>query len=88
MRRLAVLLATWCALLGALAGVASAHRPGDPPHQLHQMSIHDLRTVPINPDSITGHYAAGGFLPADVEQINRETERLLDIVTERGTRLK
>ena len=50
--------------------------------------IRDVRTVPINPDSVTGHYAAGGFIPADVEQINRETERLLDVVTERGAKLK
>jgi homoserine O-acetyltransferase len=41
MRRLTVLLSTWCALLGIVAGVASAHRPGDPPHQLYQMG--DLR---------------------------------------------
>ena len=50
--------------------------------------IRDVRTVPINPDSVTGHYAAGGFVPADVEQINREVERLLDIVTERGAKLR
>ena len=50
--------------------------------------IRDVRTVPINPDSITGHFAAGGFIPADVEQINMETERLLDIVTQRGAKLR
>ena len=46
--------------------------------------IRDVRTVPINPDSVTGHFAAGGFIPADVEQINMEVERLLDIATQRG----
>jgi len=50
--------------------------------------IRDVRTVPINPDSVTGHYAAGGFIPADVEQINIEVERLLDIVTQKGARLR
>ena len=50
--------------------------------------IRDVRTVPINPDSVTGHFAAGGFIPADVEQINMEVERLLDIVTQRGAKLK
>ena len=50
--------------------------------------IRDVRTVPINPDSVTGHYAAGGFIPADVEQINMEVERLLDIVTQKGARLR
>src|SRR5262249_15076747 len=37
MRPLAILVTTWSVLLGAWAGVASAHRPGDPPHQLYQM---------------------------------------------------
>src|SRR5499426_4426870 len=41
MRRLTVLVTTCGVLMGALAGVASAHRPGDPPHQLYQMG--DLR---------------------------------------------
>ena len=50
--------------------------------------IRDVRSVPINPDSVTGHFAAGGFIPADVEQINLEVERLLDIVTQRGARLR
>ena len=50
--------------------------------------IRDVRTVTISPDSITGHFAAGGFLAADVDQINGEVERILDIVTQRGTRLK
>jgi len=50
--------------------------------------IRDVRTVPINPDFVTGHYAAGGFIPADVEQINLEVERLLDIVTQKGARLR
>jgi homoserine acetyltransferase len=36
--------------------------------------MRDVRTVTINPDSVTGHYAAGGFLPADVKQINVEVE--------------
>ena len=50
--------------------------------------IRDVRTVTINPDSITGHFAAGGVQPADVEQISVEVERFLDIVTQRGARLK
>ncbi len=50
--------------------------------------IRDVRTVTISPDSITGHFAAGGFLPADVDQINGEVERILDIVTQRGARLR
>src|SRR5262247_2748580 len=37
MRRLTVLVTTCGVLMGALAGVATAHRPGDPPHQLYRM---------------------------------------------------
>ncbi len=50
--------------------------------------IRDVRAVTINPESITGHYAAGGFRPADVEQINAEVAKFLDVVTQRGERLR
>ena len=46
--------------------------------------IRDVRTVTINPESITGHFAAGGFRPADVEQINTEVARFLDGITRGG----
>jgi homoserine O-acetyltransferase/O-succinyltransferase len=50
--------------------------------------IGDVRTVTINPESITGHFAAGGFRPADVEQINVEVAKFLDVVTRGGERLR
>lgn len=50
--------------------------------------IRDVRAITINPDSITGHFAAGGFIPADVELINLEAGRFLDVVTQRGEKLK
>ena len=50
--------------------------------------IRDVRAITINADSITGHFAAGGFIPADVELINLETGRFLDVVTQRGEKLK
>jgi len=50
--------------------------------------IRDVRVSTIRPDSVTGHYAAGGFLPADVEVINAEIGQFLDVVTQRGERLK
>jgi homoserine O-acetyltransferase/O-succinyltransferase len=50
--------------------------------------IRDVRTVTINPTSITGHFAAGGFIPADVEQINAEVGTFLDIVTQQGAKLR
>jgi homoserine O-acetyltransferase len=64
-----------------------------PRMQFPRFSIRDMvhsqhRLLINNPDSITGHFAAGGFQPADVEQISVEVERFLDIVTQRGARLK
>ena len=50
--------------------------------------IRDVRAMTVNPDSVIGHFAAGGFLPADVEQINVEVELALDIVTQRGAGLR
>jgi homoserine O-acetyltransferase len=50
--------------------------------------IRNVRTVTINPDSITGHMAAGGFRPADVEQINTEVAKFLDDLTRSGERLR
>jgi hypothetical protein len=99
MRYVALSAVACLLLIGSLPGVVAAHRPGDPPHQLYQIGdfkpesgevIKDfaMALATINPDSVTGHYAAGGFLPADVDQINGEVERLLDIVTQRGARLK
>jgi homoserine O-acetyltransferase/O-succinyltransferase len=50
--------------------------------------IRDVRVSTIRPESVTGHYAAGGFIPADVEVINAEVGQFLDVVTQRGARLK
>ena len=50
--------------------------------------IRDVRTVTISPESVTGHFAAGGFRPADVEQINTEVATFLDVVTRAGERLR
>ena len=50
--------------------------------------IRDVRVSTIRPDSITGHLAAGGFIPADVEVINAEVGQFLDVVTQRGARLR
>ncbi len=50
--------------------------------------IRDARVTVIRPDSVTGHYAAGGFLPADVEVMNAEIGQFLDVVTQRGERLR
>ena len=41
----------------------------------------------ISPGTVTGHAAAGGAIPADVEFINKETATFLDIVTDGGKKL-
>jgi homoserine O-acetyltransferase len=41
----------------------------------------------ISPGTVTGHAAAGGAIPADVEFLNRETGAFLEAVTEGGKRL-
>ncbi len=63
------------------------------PRSSHQFSVVRssvvfVRVSTIRPDSVTGHYAAGGFIPADVEVINAEVGQFLDVVTQRGARLK
>jgi homoserine O-acetyltransferase len=50
--------------------------------------IRDVRYVPINPISVTGHFAAGGGSPPDVEFLNREIGAFLDVVTAGGRRLQ
>ena len=41
----------------------------------------------ISPGTVTGHAAAGGAFPADVEFLNKETAAFLDAVTEGGKKL-
>jgi homoserine O-acetyltransferase len=49
--------------------------------------IRDVRCVTINPSSVTGHLAAGGVIPADVEFLNREIAGFLETVTDQGRKL-
>ena len=50
--------------------------------------IRDVRMVTISPSSVTGHAAAGGFFPADVDFMNVEIGQFLDLVTQRGEKLR
>jgi len=50
--------------------------------------IRDVRVVTISPGTVTGHAAAGGVFPADVDFLNREIGVFLDVVTERGKKLE
>ncbi|MEA2935019.1 MAG: homoserine O-acetyltransferase/O-succinyltransferase [Variibacter sp.] len=49
--------------------------------------IRDVRVVTISPGTITGHAAAGGAFPADVDHINREVTGFFDLVTQGGRKL-
>src|SRR5262249_20488892 len=50
-------------------------------------SIPNVTMKTISPGTVTGHAAAGGFFPADVEFLNREVGAFLDGVTEGGKKL-
>jgi homoserine O-acetyltransferase/O-succinyltransferase len=47
-------------------------------------NIPDVTMKTISPGSVNGHASAGGFLPADVEYLDREVSAFLDGVTEGG----
>jgi homoserine O-acetyltransferase len=50
--------------------------------------IRDVRSITISPGTVTGHAAAGGVFPADVDFLNREIGQFLDLVTQNGAKLK
>lgn len=50
--------------------------------------IRDVRVLTISPGTVTGHAAAGGGFPADVDHINREVSGFLDVVTQNGRKLE
>jgi len=50
--------------------------------------IRDVRVSTISPGTVTGHAAAGGAFPADVDFLNGEIAEFLDVVTQKGKRLQ
>jgi homoserine O-acetyltransferase len=44
--------------------------------------------VTIRPEAVTGHASAGGLFPADVDFLNTEIAGFLDVVTNRGAKLR
>src|SRR5262249_44048351 len=50
--------------------------------------IRDVRVVTISPRTITGHAAAAGIFPADVDFLNGEIAPFFDLVTQRGARMR
>src|SRR6201993_2240067 len=50
-------------------------------------NIPGVTMMTISAGPVTGHASAGGFFPADVEFLNRESGRFLDAVTDGGKKL-
>jgi homoserine O-acetyltransferase len=50
-------------------------------------NIPNVKMMTISPGTVTGHAAAGGAIPADVEFLNRETGGFLDGVTDGGKKM-
>lgn len=50
--------------------------------------IRDVKVGTISPGTVTGHAAAGGGIPADVEFLNREISAFLNVVTDNGKKLQ
>jgi homoserine O-acetyltransferase len=50
--------------------------------------IRDVRMTTISPGTVTGHAAAGGAFPADIDFLNQEISSFLELVTNRGQKLK
>ena len=59
MRQLTLLATAWLLLLGPLHGVVSAHRPGDPPHQLYQMGDLTLESGKVMKDFAISYVTHG-----------------------------
>lgn len=70
-----------------LTGVKDLLNPEWEPEEAARY-IRDVRVVTINPGRVTGHTAAGGAFPADVDFLNREIGAFLDLVTDRGKKLE
>jgi homoserine O-acetyltransferase len=49
-------------------------------------NIPNVKILTISPGTVTGHAAAGGFMPADVEFLNREAAAFLNGVTQGAAR--
>ncbi len=50
--------------------------------------IRDVQLLTISPGTVTGHAAAGGAIPADVEFLNRHTAEFLRLLAPRGNAIR
>ncbi len=69
-----------------LTGTKDLLNPEFEPQQAGK-NIAGVKMMTISPGTVTGHAAAGGAIPADVEFLNKETAAFLDAVTEGGKKL-
>ncbi len=69
-----------------LTGTKDLLNPESEPIEMGK-NIPGAKMMTISPGTVTGHAAAGGAFPADVEFLNRETSAFLDSVTEGGKKL-
>jgi homoserine O-acetyltransferase len=66
-----------------LTGTKDLLNPEFEPQQAGK-NIAGVKIMTISPGTVTGHAAAGGAIPADVEFLNKETGAFLNEVTEGG----
>jgi homoserine O-acetyltransferase/O-succinyltransferase len=59
MRHIVLLATTWLLVTGSLPGAASAHRPGDPPHQLYQLGDFTLESGQVIKDFAISYVTHG-----------------------------
>jgi homoserine O-acetyltransferase len=59
MRHIVLLATTWLLVIGSLPGAASAHRPGDPPHQLYQLGDFTLESGQVIKDFAISYVTHG-----------------------------
>jgi homoserine O-acetyltransferase len=69
-----------------LTGTKDLLNPEFEPQQAGK-NIVGVKMMTISPGTVTGHASAGGFFPADVEFLNKETGAFLNGVTESGKKL-
>jgi homoserine O-acetyltransferase/O-succinyltransferase len=69
-----------------LTGTKDLLNPDFEPKEMGK-NIAGVTIKTISPGSVTGHASAGGFFPADVEFLNRETGAFLGGVTDGGKKL-
>jgi homoserine O-acetyltransferase/O-succinyltransferase len=69
-----------------LTGTKDLLNPEFEPKEMGK-NIPNVKMETISPGTVTGHASAGGFMPNDVDFLNRETAAFLDSVTDGGKKM-